>query len=132
MRLKFIYTGILVRDMDRAIRFYRNLLGMKLLFRSRIRETGGEVAWLKSKNSSQILELNWYGSRRWYGPDKLDHLAFEVDNADKTYRQLIRRGVKSAMKPFDEGRWRLAFVKDPDGAWIEIGSRERRTRKKRS
>ncbi len=119
---KFIYTGILVRDMNRAIKFYTGQLGMRLLFRSKIKETGGEVAWLRTPKSLQTLELNWYPKRKWYGPDKLDHLAFQVPNADREYRRLVKRGVRAAMKPFDEGRWRLAYVKDPDGAWIEIGS----------
>lgn len=131
MRSKFIYTGILVKNLDRAVGFYTKQLGMRLLFRSKIKETGGEVAWLKTRGSSQILELNWYPSRRWYGPGNLDHLAFEVDDADCVYRSMIKRGVKSAMKPFDEGSWRLAYAKDPDGAWIEIGSRLRKRKRKR-
>ncbi len=119
---KFIYTGILVRNMNRAIKFYTRQLGMRLLFRSKIKETGGEVAWLRTPKSLQTLELNWYPKRKWYGPDKLDHLAFQVSNADREYRRLVKRGVRSAVEPFDEGRWRLAYVKDSDGAWIEIGS----------
>ncbi len=55
---KFIYTGIHVSDLDRSIKFYTKELKMKLLFRAKIKETGGEVAWLKSTGSSQVLELN--------------------------------------------------------------------------
>ena len=124
---KFFYTGILVSDLNRSIKFYTKELGMTLLFRSKIKETDGEVAWLKSPGSSQMLELNWYPKRKWYGIDRLDHLAFIVSDVDKEYHRLKRR-VKPALRPFDEGSWRLAYVKDPDGAWIEMGTKKKKKR----
>jgi catechol 2,3-dioxygenase-like lactoylglutathione lyase family enzyme len=54
----FIYSGIHVSEFEKSIAFYRQALGMKLLFRTRIKETGGRVAWLESKGTQQILELN--------------------------------------------------------------------------
>jgi catechol 2,3-dioxygenase-like lactoylglutathione lyase family enzyme len=98
---------------------------MKLLFKTRIEETGGRVAWLTTKGSKQILELNWYP--RGYshgGRPGLDHLAFEVANAEDAYKKLTTKR-KGAMQPFKEGRWLLAYIKDPDGNWIELGSRIR-------
>jgi len=56
----FRYTGIRVRDMDRSIDFYTRLLGMRVTFRFKIKETGGRIAVLKSPRGSQRLELNWY------------------------------------------------------------------------
>jgi len=120
---KFIYTGVLVSDFERSIAFYRKALGMKLLFRTKIKETGGRVAWLRSKGSSQILELNWYPkSYRFGGRSGLDHLAFEVEDAASEYRKLSKR-YRGTIAPFKEGKWLLAYVKDPSGNWIELGSR---------
>jgi len=127
--MKFIYTGIHVSDLDRSIEFYRKKLKMKLLFRAKIKETGGEVAWLKSGGSSQILELNWYPEEYAYGGSSgLDHLAFQVEDADEAYRELTQK-TTGEIRPFDEGRWRLGYVKDPDGNWIEIGSKIGKRRK---
>ena len=121
--MKFIYTGIHVSNLERAIRFYKEQLGMRLLFKARIKETGGRVAWLRSNGSPQILELNWYPKGYRHGGRKgLDHLAFEVKNLDKTYTKVTRR-FKGTIKPFKEGRWMLAYVADPDGNWIELGQR---------
>lgn len=121
--LKFIYTGIHVSNLDRSIRFYTKELKMSLLFRAKIRETGGEVAWLKSKGSSQILELNWYPEKYPHGGSSgLDHLAFQVEDADQAYRELTRRSG-GEIRPFDEGKWRLGYITDPDGNWVEIGSK---------
>ncbi len=99
---------------------------MKLLFKTRINETGGRVAWLKSKSSSQILELNWYPKNyRFGGKSGLDHLAFEVKDASSEYKRLAKT-CKGMIPPFREGRWSLAYVKDPSGNWIEIGSRQKK------
>ena len=129
---KFIYTGIHISDLDRAIEFYTKELGMKLLFKSRtIKETGGRVAWLRGEGSRQVLELNWYPrGYRYGGRSGLDHLAFQVDHVDEYYSCLTKRH-EGALEPFDEGRWRLAYVKDPDGNWIELGEvlKTRRRRK---
>jgi catechol 2,3-dioxygenase-like lactoylglutathione lyase family enzyme len=126
MRSKFIYTGIHVSNLDRSILFYKKSLGMKLLFKTTIRETGGRVAWLTTRGSKQILELNWYPKRyRHGGRSGLDHLAFEVEDASDAYNTLTGRR-KGAIAPFKEGKWILAYVRDPDGNWIELGSRARR------
>ena len=126
MRFQLSYVGIHVRDMDRSIAFYRDLLRMRLLRRSRVSETGGEWAELASPGSPHILELNWYpeGSKFFVGPyrsgDELDHIAFEVEDVDGAYRELIARGARSGHAPFLEDGTPLAFVQDPDGIWIEL------------
>jgi catechol 2,3-dioxygenase-like lactoylglutathione lyase family enzyme len=84
---RFIYTGIHVSDLERAIRFYSRELGMKPLFESStIRETGGKVAWMRSAGSKQILETNQYPKGyRYGGKSGLDHLAFQVGRRQGLY-----------------------------------------------
>jgi lactoylglutathione lyase len=129
----FRYTGIRVRDLDRSIDFYTNVLGMRVTWRMKIRETGGEIAVLKSPRGKQRLELNWYPPRgryrRYRQGDELDHIAFAVPNVDAFLRE-HRPKFKVAMKPFNEGSDRLAYVTDPDGVWIELMSPLKRRRKK--
>ena len=121
MKAKFAYTGIGVRDLDRSIKFYTEGLGMKLIGRYKITETNGEIAELKSQRSEQMLELNWYPERKEYkNGDEVDHLAFHVDDVDAALADLRGHGIEVAMEPFNEGNSRLAFVKDPDGIWIEL------------
>lgn len=132
-RPKFIYAGIHVSDLDEAIEFYAKELGMDLLFKSPapIKETGGKVAWLRSKGSKQVLELNWYPEGYEYGAKSgLDHLAFQVDDVTEVYSRMTEKH-EGPLKPFTEGKWKLAFVKDPDGNWIELGEVLKKKRKSR-
>lgn len=131
MRYAFSYVGIQVRDLERSIAFFRDLLGMELGRRERVPETSGEWAELRTPGSDLLLELNWYpeGSRFFRGPyrhgEELDHLAFDCEDADAAYRELLGKGAKPAHPPFTEGGSRLAYVRDPDGIWIELSSRAR-------
>ncbi len=122
---KFSNTGINVSDFEKSIAFYRKALSMKLIFKESIKETGGRVAWLKSKGSSQILVLNWYPRKYKHGARTgLDFLAFEVRDAIGEYERLSR-DHRGAIAPFREGNMMLAYVKDPSGNWIELGSKRR-------
>jgi len=124
LRSRFIYTGIHVSNLERSISFYRKSLGMQLMFKTSIKETGGRVAWLTTHGSKQVLELNWYPKGYRYGGKRgLDHLAFEVKDASAAYRKLGSK-QSGTIAPFTEGKWILAYVKDPDGNWVELGSRK--------
>ena len=132
LQAKFIYTGVHVTDLEKSIDFYRKTLGMRLLFKTRIKETGGRVAWLSSKGSKQILELNWYPRKyRYGGRFGLDHLAFEVKDASAAYRKMSRKH-KGAIAPFEEGKWLLAYIRDLNGNLIELGSKLRKKKRTRN
>ncbi len=65
--------------------------------------------------------MNWYPDRKEFkNGDEVDHLAFEVTDVDEAVSELRNEGVEVALEPFNEGNSRLAFVKDPDGIWIEL------------
>src|SRR5437667_12784509 len=118
----FRYTSIRVRDLDRSIAFYMTVLGMRVTWRMKIRETRGEIAVLKSPRGSQRLELNWYpplGRYREYRQgDELDHVAFAVPDVDAFLRD-HRGDFRVVMKTFDKGTDRLRFLTDPDGAGFQ-------------
>jgi len=122
--MNFIYTGIRVRNLERSLRFYKRVMGMKQILKGAM-EHGGVFVHLKNPHSSQRLELNFYppGNKfleKYRTGSELDHLAFWTEDVDLHYRKLVAGGAKSAVKPFSEGKYRLAFVKDPDGIWIEL------------
>lgn len=127
--VKFFYTGIRVRSLERSIEFYRNVMGMKVTRRGKMRHRGIWVE-LRSPGSDQRLELNWYprGSK-FYTPyrrgEELDHIAFRVPQVAEAFRELVAKGARPEVKPFKEERYEFAFVSDPDGIWIELLGRRR-------
>ncbi len=123
MRARFRYTGIRVRDLDRSLTFYTNVLGMRVIGGGTMPH-GGRYVHLRTPGSQQRLELNWYpkGSR-FYAPyragEEMDHLAFVVDDVRKAYRELVRKGAQPAVDPA-HSKGTEVYVKDPDGVWIEL------------
>jgi lactoylglutathione lyase len=125
--MDFIYTGIRVKDLDRSVKFYTEIMGMKEVRRGKMK-AGGIWVELMSKGSNHPLELNYYplGSKfyeKYAEGSELDHLAFACDDVRKSYRKALAGGATSAVEPWDEGGSTLAFIRDPNGVWIELHSR---------
>ena len=115
--------------MDESIRFYTEILGMKLLERERTPQTQGEVATLKSPGSEQVIELNWYAQGSRFGTpyangSEVDHLGFDVDDLDEWIRELEKKGVNILLRIREVGGWNEAFIEDPNGIWIEFFQRK--------
>jgi catechol 2,3-dioxygenase-like lactoylglutathione lyase family enzyme len=126
------------------LQFYTQVMGMKKDHKGRMKH-GGVFLYLKSPGKTRRipmvstgrgLELNYYppGSKfyeKYRAGSELDHIGFWVRDVDKAYEKLIHNGARGAVEPFSEGRYRLAFVKDPESNWIElIGFTRRRKNKK--
>jgi len=122
-RIRLYYSGIRVRELGRSLRFYRSL-GLKVTHRGTMAH-GGKYVHLRDPFSRQELELNWYPERsrfyeRYKNGSELDHIGFIVDDAVKWFKLLVKRGARPAARPFGDESETLAFVKDPDGIWIEL------------
>ena len=141
-RVRPLYTGLRVRNLDRSIRFYK-VLG----FRQTIRERTslGEFVQLEHPVHRFTIELNRFrkGGRAWEPYRKgseMDHFGFQVDDVDTLARKLVGAGGKVRVAPYDtwiiippqapfEGR--AAYVADPDGIWIELMGPRRAQRRER-
>ena len=124
MKAKFTYVGIRVRNLKKSIAFYTNLLDMKVVDQSKIKHTGGKVVGLQSEKQGFMLELNYYGKESPYYTEytvgeSLDHLAFKVDNLDKTLEEARLLGHQTILE-FTSENGRYAYIEDPNGIWIEL------------
>ncbi|HXQ94826.1 MAG TPA: VOC family protein [Thermoplasmata archaeon] len=114
------YTGIRVRDLDRARRFYTEGLGLRSIRKGRM-AAGGIWEELEDPESHHLLELNFYPDQPPYREgDELDHLGFRVRGLEATIARLVALGARVRIPTFDEAGTRLAFLSDPDGVWIEL------------
>jgi catechol 2,3-dioxygenase-like lactoylglutathione lyase family enzyme len=136
VKLRFSYTGIRVRDLDGAIEFFRNYLGMKLQSRVRTEGNKGEWASMSSKGEKHWLELNWYADDSPVaGPfregEELDHLGFEVDDFERLLKQLNAAGYPTRIGPVRYGVWEVAFVQGFENIWLDVYRIHRKAKKRR-
>ncbi len=123
--MKMLHTSVNVKDMDRSISFYTRKMGMKLESRREIKQNNAEIAFLSIEGSNHNIELTWWKDKTDYAEgDQLDHIAFSVEDMDEFMGRMRSDGVEIAKEPYMLGTGRIAFIKDPNGIWIEIIERK--------
>lgn len=101
-----------VADMDRAIAFYRDALGLELVHRH-----GNEWAELDGKSARLALHGAGAGRELPLGGS----VVFEVDDLDEVKFALELKGVRFDSQMGEvEGRARFASFADPDGNHLQI------------
>jgi lactoylglutathione lyase len=130
--MKYLHTMLRVRNLDDALDFYCNKLGLKevrrrvddknrytLVFLAAPKDAAAaEAAAKRGERDTAVVELtyNWdtedYGEARHFG-----HLAYEVDDIYALCDKLMKAGVTINRPPRDG---RMAFVRSPDKHSIEL------------
>ncbi len=123
--MRILHTMLRVGDLQRSIRFYSDVLGMKVLRTTDRPEQKYTLAFVGYGNESEhaVLELTYN-----YGVDKYDlgsgygHVAVEVPNAAAACDAVRNKGGKVTREagPVKGGTTVIAFVEDPDGYKIEL------------
>lgn len=122
MLLQILHTCLNVSDLDRSIKFYTEQIGLTFVSRREIKENNAEIAFLKDKRGAAIELTHWRDKKTLIEGDNFDHIAFAVNDVKETVEKLRRNGVTIAMEPFSlQGSTsKIAFIKDPDGNWLEL------------
>ena len=78
---KYLHTRFRVSDMEASLRFYTEVLGLRVIER-KTSPRGSELAFLEAPGTSSEIELcSFPASGRVEVPEDLVHLAFQVDDA---------------------------------------------------
>lgn len=114
-----------VGDLERSIKFYSRILGMKLLRQQDYPQGKFTLAFLGygDEKHHTVLELTYNWDTHSYEPGNgFGHLAIEVDDVYKATEQIRQAGGKIIREPgpMNSGSTLLAFVADPDGYEIEL------------
>ncbi len=128
----FVHTSIRTSNMNKSIDFYTKLMGLKLLGRREIPQNNAEIAFLQDpKAKGSTLELTFYRKQKEfiqadYENRLFDHLAFEVENMQKTIAIIRQNKVTITDEPYTlgPGGSTIAFIEDPDGTLIELIERK--------
>ena len=123
--MKFLHTMIRVGDQDRSIKFYTEILGMKVLRQTEYpsgRFTNTFVGYGDEKDNTVIeLTYNWDTDSYKQG-EGFGHLAFGVDDIFATCEKMRAMGANICREPgpMKHGTTVIAFVEDPDGYKLEL------------
>jgi lactoylglutathione lyase len=118
---KLLHTRYRVDDLERTVRFYREVLGLEEVRRHKS-PRGSELVFLKTPGSEELIELcSFPASGPVHVQPDLTHLAFEVASLAEFGQHLARLGVKYSDGPHlnaDGGG--IAFIDAPEGYEIEL------------
>jgi lactoylglutathione lyase len=119
--MRYLHTMIRVRDLEAALDFFCNKLGLIETRRRESEQGRFTLVFLASGAPGDPAEIeltyNWdqrepYGFGRNFG-----HLAFEVEDIYATCERLAQGGVQILRPPRDG---RMAFVRSPDQISVEL------------
>ncbi|CAI9104987.1 OLC1v1003793C1 [Oldenlandia corymbosa var. corymbosa] len=141
-------TMFRIKDPQASLKFYSEVLGMSLLKRldfpgmkfslyflgyedlsSAPSDPVERAAWTFGQKATIELTHNWgtENDPNFKGyhngnsePRGFGHIGITVDDVYKACDRFERLGVEFVKKPHDGSMKGIAFIKDPDGYWIEI------------
>jgi len=123
--MRMLHTMIRVVDLERSLRFYCDVLGMRLLRRKDYESGRFTLAFVgygdEAANTVVELTHNWDTDRYDLG-NAFGHLALGVEGIYATCDALRAKGAKITREPgpMKHGGSEIAFVEDPDGYKIEL------------
>jgi lactoylglutathione lyase len=118
---KLLHTRYRVNDLERTVKFYREVLGLQEIRRHKS-PRGSELAFLKAPDSEEEIEITYFpnGGPVQVQPD-LTHLAFLVDSLDEFSKHLAKLGIKYSDGPTTSSAGtKFAFIDAPEGYEIEL------------
>jgi lactoylglutathione lyase len=123
--MRLLHTMLRVGNLEESLKFYCNVLGMKLLRQKDYPEGKFTLAFVGYGDESDhtVLELtyNWdvdkYDLGNAYG-----HIALGVDDIYATCEEIKKLGAKVVREPgpMKHGSTVIAFVEDPNGYKVEL------------
>jgi lactoylglutathione lyase len=127
--MKILHTMLRVGDLQRSVRFYTDVLGMKLLRTTDRPEQKYSLAFVgyESEDKSAVLELTYnHGVDKYEMGGAFGHIAIGVPDVAGTCAKVRGAGGKVTREPgpVKGGTSVIAFVEDPDGYKIEFIERK--------
>lgn len=123
--MRLLHTMLRVSELQKSIKFYTQIMGMKLLRQCDNTEYKYTLAFVGygEESSHTVIELTYNWDKEGYDQgDAFGHLAIEVDDIYLICEKIDQQGGDVFRKPGPVlgGDTIIAFVRDPDGYSIEL------------
>ena len=113
---------IAVRDLERAKRFYGDILGLREIPRPGLKSSGAWYA-LGDRELHLLVNDDAETLRDASRPDSGEgHFALRVSDWEATVEHLEANGVEVLARPRNPTPWKQAYVADPDRNVIELNA----------
>ena len=120
--MKFLHSMIRVKDLQKSLDFYQNLLNMTVVKKKRLEDC--ELYFLEDEEHTAQIELTFNDETPKDGytnGNAFGHFAFSVSSLDEFTEKLKKLNYEYLYEPFVIfSGTKIAFVKDPDGNEIEL------------
>lgn len=126
--MQYLHTMLRVGDLDKSIRFYTEIIGLKLHRRKDYPDGKFTLAFLGGELGTEpYLELthNWETAKYDLG-NAYGHLAFATTDIFSACKKIESVGCKITRPPgpMKHGTTVIAFIEDPDGYKVELIERK--------
>lgn len=128
--MKIDHTCIHVADFGKCLRFYRGIIGLKLIRKitgKSIRPGKGRItiAFLGDDDGTQLeLLYDHEGDKKYSIGTKIDHINLLIEDFDQKVNKWKKDGIKFILDPikpdYRDDVGRIAFIEDPEGVKIEV------------
>jgi len=117
--MKYLHSMIRVQNLETALDFFVNKLGMREVRRKEVPEGKFTLVFLGADENDAQLELtyNWDQKESYSSGDNFGHVAYAVDNIYEFCEKLQNNGV-TILRPPKDGK--MAFIRSPDQISIEL------------
>lgn len=118
MTFKMIHENYNVQDLDRALAFYSEALGLKERRRKKAPDGSFVIVYIGNDETDFEMELTWLRDHKEpydLGEEEF-HLAFRVDDFEAAHALHQKMNCICYENP----AMGIYFIQDPDGYWLEI------------
>jgi lactoylglutathione lyase len=133
----FRHACVVVKNLDKSLKFYRDILGLKvskiLTAEGKYPQTvlnikGIKLTYVKMrtkgqpKNSPSVFELHYWKKPKISAKARYNHISFTIQDLDREYKRLSKLGVRFISPPMQApcGYTQICFGYDPDNNLIEF------------
>ena len=117
--MKYLHTMIRVQNLESALDFFNNKLGMIEVRRREAPEGRFTLVFLATGPGESTIELtyNWDQEEPYTAGRNFGHLAYSVENIYQLCEELQNKGV-TILRPPRDGK--MAFIRSPDQISVEL------------
>ena len=118
---KLLHTRYRVKDLEKTVSFYKDVLGLEETSRH-TSGRGSQLVFFKAPGSEEEIEICKFDESGpvQVGPD-LTHLAFEVEDLETFAAEAAKKGYPLSDGPHKSGSGSvIAFLDAPEGYEIEL------------